>query len=124
MGGGGGAPEGQGGAHLLLCSCRFDFLQSWHQFNSYYEFKKSYFLQKAGRGLAEVRRVERVGRRWCGGGGGQDICLCRCSWVHMYVAAAAVGPVAGFSVRWVLMMRRGGCREEPAFTAAPGPPVW
>ncbi|XP_016308083.1 splicing factor, suppressor of white-apricot homolog [Sinocyclocheilus anshuiensis] len=25
---------------------RFDFLQSWHQYNSYYEFKKHYFMQK------------------------------------------------------------------------------
>lgn len=33
---------------------RFDFLQSWHQFNSYYEFKKNYFLQKEGRCFPEV----------------------------------------------------------------------
>lgn len=32
---------------------RFDFLQSWHQFNSYYEFKKNYFLQKEGRCFPE-----------------------------------------------------------------------
>ncbi|KAG2470732.1 SFSWA protein, partial [Polypterus senegalus] len=27
---------------------RFDFLQSWHQYNAYYEFKKQYFIQKEG----------------------------------------------------------------------------
>ncbi|XP_054896017.1 splicing factor, suppressor of white-apricot homolog isoform X1 [Poeciliopsis prolifica] len=32
---------------------RFDFLQSWHQYNAYYEFKKNYFLQKEGRALSE-----------------------------------------------------------------------
>ncbi|XP_023258776.1 splicing factor, suppressor of white-apricot homolog, partial [Seriola lalandi dorsalis] len=32
---------------------RFDFLQSWHQYNTYYEFKKNYFMQKEGKGLAE-----------------------------------------------------------------------
>lgn len=34
--------------------CRFDFLQPWHQYNIYYEFKKNYFMQKEGRGLSEV----------------------------------------------------------------------
>ncbi|KAM6976010.1 LOW QUALITY PROTEIN: splicing factor, suppressor of white-apricot homolog [Tautogolabrus adspersus] len=32
---------------------RFDFLQSWNQFNSYYEFKKNYFMHKEGKGLLE-----------------------------------------------------------------------
>uniref|UniRef100_A0A4W6DGI2 Splicing factor, suppressor of white-apricot homolog n=1 Tax=Lates calcarifer TaxID=8187 RepID=A0A4W6DGI2_LATCA len=32
---------------------RFDFLQSWHQYNTYYEFKKNYFMQKEGKGLSE-----------------------------------------------------------------------
>ncbi|XP_026153015.1 splicing factor, suppressor of white-apricot homolog isoform X2 [Mastacembelus armatus] len=32
---------------------RFDFLQSWHQYNTYYEFKKNYFMQKEGKGLPE-----------------------------------------------------------------------
>lgn len=32
---------------------RFDFLQSWHQYNAYYEFKKNYFLQKEGKALVE-----------------------------------------------------------------------
>ncbi|KAM4532601.1 splicing factor, suppressor of white-apricot homolog isoform 1-T1 [Fundulus diaphanus] len=32
---------------------RFDFLQSWHQFNAYYEFKKNYFMQKEGKSLPE-----------------------------------------------------------------------
>lgn len=51
------APEGRG--QWLTCSsgvftCRFEFLQPWHQFNSYYEFKKNYFLQKEGRCFPEV----------------------------------------------------------------------
>ncbi|XP_068190617.1 splicing factor, suppressor of white-apricot homolog isoform X2 [Antennarius striatus] len=33
---------------------RFDFLQSWHQYNTYYEFKKNYFMQKEGRYLPET----------------------------------------------------------------------
>nr|XP_024657153.1 splicing factor, suppressor of white-apricot homolog [Maylandia zebra] len=33
---------------------RFEFLQSWHQYNTYYEFKKKYFMQKEGKGLPEV----------------------------------------------------------------------
>lgn len=39
-----------------MCSsfCRFDFLQSWHQYNTYYEFKKNYFMQKEGKGSLEV----------------------------------------------------------------------
>uniref|UniRef100_W5MGI3 Splicing factor, suppressor of white-apricot homolog n=1 Tax=Lepisosteus oculatus TaxID=7918 RepID=W5MGI3_LEPOC len=32
---------------------RFDFLQSWHQYNAYYEFKKQYFVQKDGGTIAE-----------------------------------------------------------------------
>uniref|UniRef100_A0A3Q3F3F4 Splicing factor, suppressor of white-apricot homolog n=1 Tax=Labrus bergylta TaxID=56723 RepID=A0A3Q3F3F4_9LABR len=32
---------------------RFDFLQTWNQFNSYYEFKKNYFMHKEGKGLLE-----------------------------------------------------------------------
>ncbi|XP_059397986.1 splicing factor, suppressor of white-apricot homolog isoform X1 [Carassius carassius] len=32
---------------------RFDFLQSWHQYNSYYEFKKHYFMQKEGLSMQE-----------------------------------------------------------------------
>ncbi|KAI2651473.1 hypothetical protein H4Q32_019577 [Labeo rohita] len=34
---------------------RFDFLQSWHQYNSYYEFKKHYFMQKEGLSLQEEK---------------------------------------------------------------------
>lgn len=51
-------PGGQGGwitSFSAVLSCSFDFLQSWHQFNSYYEFKKNYFLQKEGRCFPEVR---------------------------------------------------------------------
>ncbi|KAF0031325.1 hypothetical protein F2P81_015880 [Scophthalmus maximus] len=32
---------------------RFDFLQSWNQYNTYYEFKKNYFLQKEGKSMKE-----------------------------------------------------------------------
>uniref|UniRef100_G3Q0D5 Splicing factor, suppressor of white-apricot homolog n=1 Tax=Gasterosteus aculeatus aculeatus TaxID=481459 RepID=G3Q0D5_GASAC len=32
---------------------RFDFLQSWNQYNTYYEFKKNYFLQKEGKSFPE-----------------------------------------------------------------------
>ncbi|KAI1905019.1 hypothetical protein AGOR_G00011640 [Albula goreensis] len=32
---------------------RFEFLQSWHQYNTYYEFKKHYFMQKEGIVLQE-----------------------------------------------------------------------
>ncbi|XP_075999457.1 splicing factor, suppressor of white-apricot homolog isoform X2 [Genypterus blacodes] len=37
---------------------RFDFLQSWNQFNPYYEFKKNYFLQKEGRSFAEFEATD------------------------------------------------------------------
>ncbi|XP_070845056.1 splicing factor, suppressor of white-apricot homolog [Chaetodon trifascialis] len=37
---------------------RFDFLQSWHQYNTYYEFKKNYFMQKEGRCLQESEAVD------------------------------------------------------------------
>ncbi|XP_019724281.1 splicing factor, suppressor of white-apricot homolog isoform X2 [Hippocampus comes] len=33
---------------------RFDFLQPWHQYNTYYEYKKNYFMQKEGKSLAEM----------------------------------------------------------------------
>lgn len=42
---------------LCMCDCfqhRFDFLQSWNQYNTYYEFKKNYFMQKEGISLPEV----------------------------------------------------------------------
>ncbi|XP_070991798.1 splicing factor, suppressor of white-apricot homolog isoform X3 [Oncorhynchus clarkii lewisi] len=32
---------------------RFDFLQSWNQYNTYYEFKKNYFMQKEGISLPQ-----------------------------------------------------------------------
>lgn len=34
---------------------RFEFLQPWHQYNAYYEFKKQFFLQKEGGESAQVR---------------------------------------------------------------------
>ncbi|CAL8320741.1 unnamed protein product [Lota lota] len=37
---------------------RFDFLQSWNQFNTYYEFKKNYFMQKEGISLPESESAE------------------------------------------------------------------
>ncbi|XP_030210980.1 splicing factor, suppressor of white-apricot homolog isoform X1 [Gadus morhua] len=37
---------------------RFDFLQTWNQFNTYYEFKKNYFMQKEGISLAESESAE------------------------------------------------------------------
>lgn len=36
-----------------LCG-RFEFLQPWHQYNPYYEFKKQFFLQKEGGDGAQV----------------------------------------------------------------------
>ncbi|KAM9820779.1 splicing factor, suppressor of white-apricot homolog [Neosynchiropus ocellatus] len=33
---------------------RFDFLQPWNQYNSYYEYKKNYFMQKEGKDLPET----------------------------------------------------------------------
>lgn len=33
---------------------RFEFLQPWHQYNAYYEFKKQFFLQKEGADSAQV----------------------------------------------------------------------
>lgn len=38
----------------LLFPRRFEFLQSWHQYNTYYEFKKNYFMQKEGKGFLQV----------------------------------------------------------------------
>ncbi|XP_078524116.1 splicing factor, suppressor of white-apricot homolog isoform X2 [Lissotriton helveticus] len=32
---------------------RFDFLQPWHEYNPYYEFKKQFFLQKEGGSIAQ-----------------------------------------------------------------------
>ncbi|XP_073727458.1 splicing factor, suppressor of white-apricot homolog isoform X2 [Misgurnus anguillicaudatus] len=40
---------------------RFDFLQSWHQYNSYYEFKKHYFMQKEGLNVQEGALVYNSG---------------------------------------------------------------
>lgn len=40
---------------------RFEFLQPWHQYNPYYEFKKQFFLQKEGGDGAQVP-VGRGGR--------------------------------------------------------------
>ncbi|PIO39901.1 hypothetical protein AB205_0216170 [Aquarana catesbeiana] len=36
---------------------RFDFLQPWHQYNPYYEFKKQFFMQKEGILLSQVLLV-------------------------------------------------------------------
>ncbi|XP_059105567.1 splicing factor, suppressor of white-apricot homolog isoform X5 [Peromyscus eremicus] len=33
---------------------RFEFLQPWHQYNAYYEFKKQFFLQKEGGSSTQV----------------------------------------------------------------------
>lgn len=33
---------------------RFEFLQPWHQYNAYYEFKKQFFVQKEGGDSAQV----------------------------------------------------------------------
>ncbi|KAM9328390.1 uncharacterized protein KZ484_019740 [Pholidichthys leucotaenia] len=37
---------------------RFDFLQPWHQYNTYYEFKKNYFMQKEGKVLPQIGTVD------------------------------------------------------------------
>ncbi|XP_034048999.1 splicing factor, suppressor of white-apricot homolog isoform X2 [Thalassophryne amazonica] len=37
---------------------RFEFLQSWHQYNTYYEFKKNYFMHKEGKGFPENEAVD------------------------------------------------------------------
>ncbi|XP_061590322.1 splicing factor, suppressor of white-apricot homolog isoform X2 [Cololabis saira] len=37
---------------------RFEFLQSWHQYNTYYEFKKNYFMQKEGKTLLEIATAD------------------------------------------------------------------
>ncbi|CAL8276469.1 unnamed protein product [Merluccius merluccius] len=37
---------------------RFDFLQAWNQYNTYYEFKKNYFMQKEGISLPESESAE------------------------------------------------------------------
>nr|XP_057920148.1 splicing factor, suppressor of white-apricot homolog [Doryrhamphus excisus] len=37
---------------------RFDFLQPWNQYNSYYEYKKNYFMQKEGKSLAEMGKLQ------------------------------------------------------------------
>nr|XP_015221761.1 PREDICTED: splicing factor, suppressor of white-apricot homolog isoform X1 [Lepisosteus oculatus] len=41
---------------------RFDFLQSWHQYNAYYEFKKQYFVQKDGGTIAENLSSSEAGK--------------------------------------------------------------
>ncbi|KAF5897601.1 splicing factor, suppressor of white-apricot, partial [Clarias magur] len=38
---------------------RFDFLQSWHQYNTYYEFKKHYFMQKEASNLPQGSAVHK-----------------------------------------------------------------
>lgn len=40
---------------------RFEFLQPWHQYNAYYEFKKQFFLQKEGGDSAQVPARPRPG---------------------------------------------------------------
>ncbi|XP_062868266.1 splicing factor, suppressor of white-apricot homolog [Trichomycterus rosablanca] len=40
---------------------RFDFLQSWHQYNTYYEFKKHYFMQKVAANLPQAPAVGEEG---------------------------------------------------------------
>lgn len=48
---------------LVSCSVgRFEFLQPWHQYNAYYEFKKQFFLQKEGGDGAQVPVGVRPGR--------------------------------------------------------------
>ncbi|XP_054612942.1 splicing factor, suppressor of white-apricot homolog [Dunckerocampus dactyliophorus] len=37
---------------------RFDFLQPWNQYNSYYEYKKNYFMQKEGKSLTEMGKLQ------------------------------------------------------------------
>nr|XP_054600856.1 splicing factor, suppressor of white-apricot homolog [Nothobranchius furzeri] len=37
---------------------RFEFLQSWNQYNTYYEFKKNYFMQKEGKMLTKAGTVD------------------------------------------------------------------
>uniref|UniRef100_UPI003AAFE2A7 splicing factor, suppressor of white-apricot homolog isoform X2 n=1 Tax=Centroberyx gerrardi TaxID=166262 RepID=UPI003AAFE2A7 len=41
---------------------RFDFLQSWNQYNTYYEFKKNYFMQKEGISLPESETEDDDGK--------------------------------------------------------------
>lgn len=37
---------------------RFDFLQTWNQYNAYYEFKKNYFMQKEGINMPESAEAD------------------------------------------------------------------
>lgn len=43
---------------------RFEFLQPWHQYNAYYEFKKQFFLQKEGGDSAQVPARPRPAGGW------------------------------------------------------------
>ncbi|XP_008572846.1 PREDICTED: splicing factor, suppressor of white-apricot homolog isoform X4 [Galeopterus variegatus] len=40
---------------------RFEFLQPWHQYNAYYEFKKQFFLQKEGGDSAQAASAPEEG---------------------------------------------------------------
>uniref|UniRef100_A0A4X1UPS4 Splicing factor SWAP n=1 Tax=Sus scrofa TaxID=9823 RepID=A0A4X1UPS4_PIG len=40
--------ETSSGVTSTTITTRFEFLQPWHQYNAYYEFKKQFFLQKEG----------------------------------------------------------------------------
>lgn len=39
---------------VFICFNRFEFLQPWHQYNAYYEFKKQFFLQKESSDNSQV----------------------------------------------------------------------
>ncbi|KAK3555461.1 hypothetical protein QTP86_016890 [Hemibagrus guttatus] len=54
---------------------RFDFLQSWHQYNTYYEFKKNYFMQKEASNQPQVR-IRARSSTFTMGKPQPDICHC------------------------------------------------
>ncbi|XP_076835685.1 splicing factor, suppressor of white-apricot homolog [Brachyhypopomus gauderio] len=79
---------------------RFDFLQSWHQYNTYYEFKKHYFMQKEGVNPTEVT-LDVVGLHVVGldvvglGVGGSG---CGRVWVWAGLAVGFVVVLGGFVI--------------------------
>ncbi|KAK9532730.1 hypothetical protein VZT92_010103 [Zoarces viviparus] len=68
---------------------RFDFLQSWNQYNTYYEFKKNYFLQKEGRSFPEHETDDEDDDALQSGTSGLDSTLIKASFAPICFAIKA-----------------------------------
>lgn len=95
----------------LFCSVhRFEFLQPWHQYNAYYEFKKQFFLQKEGGEGSQVRVLRWQGMKpACSCTSRSDMLAVQRCGLHWWTVSPVRSPLSSPHIRVQHMPDRSPC---------------